>query len=74
MILHVLIYMVFIIMFPFLFLDSSDMQLAIALQQQEFEQQPQQSQGNVQQPTVSGSSRLVTGPQVRFNFLPLKLL
>ncbi|XP_057462164.1 uncharacterized protein LOC130752411 [Actinidia eriantha] len=43
---------------------SSDMQLAIALQQQEFEQQPQQSQRNVQQPTVSGSSRLVTGPQV----------
>ena len=69
MILHVLIYMVFIIMFPFLFLDSSDMQLAIALQQQEFEQQPQQSQRNVQQATVSGSSRLVTGPQVRFNFL-----
>ncbi|XP_057510220.1 uncharacterized protein LOC130792693 isoform X2 [Actinidia eriantha] len=43
---------------------SSDMQLAIALQQQEFEQQPQQSQRNVQQTTVSGSSRLVTGPQV----------
>ncbi|PSS11461.1 Ubiquitin carboxyl-terminal hydrolase like isoform 1 [Actinidia chinensis var. chinensis] len=43
---------------------SSDMQLAIALQQQEFEQQPQQSQRNVQQATVSDSSRLVTGPQV----------
>ncbi|CAH2056753.1 unnamed protein product [Thlaspi arvense] len=39
---------------------NSDLQLAIALQQQEFEQQPQHS---VQQPTVS-SSRLVTGPQV----------
>ncbi|KAL6979651.1 hypothetical protein U1Q18_021307 [Sarracenia purpurea var. burkii] len=39
---------------------NSDLQLAIALQQQEFEQQPQRNQ---QQPTVSGSSRLVTGPQ-----------
>ncbi|KAG5524044.1 hypothetical protein RHGRI_030899 [Rhododendron griersonianum] len=39
----------------------SDLQLAIALQQQEFEQQPPR---NVQQPTVTGSSRLVTGPQV----------
>ncbi|XP_048230070.1 ubiquitin carboxyl-terminal hydrolase MINDY-1 isoform X2 [Ricinus communis] len=42
---------------------NSDLQLAIALQQQEFEQQqPQRS--NVQQP-VSGNSRLVTGPQVQ---------
>ncbi|KAI8530363.1 hypothetical protein RHMOL_Rhmol11G0052100 [Rhododendron molle] len=40
---------------------NSDLQLAIALQQQEFEQQPPR---NVQQPTVTGSSRLVTGPQV----------
>ncbi|XP_052209939.1 uncharacterized protein LOC127813172 [Diospyros lotus] len=44
---------------------NSDLQLAIALQQQEFEQQPQR---NVQQPTVStSSSRLVTGPQVPRN-------
>ncbi|KAF7127528.1 hypothetical protein RHSIM_Rhsim11G0008000 [Rhododendron simsii] len=40
---------------------NSDLQLAIALQQQEFEQQPPR---NVQQPTVTGNSRLVTGPQV----------
>ncbi|CAK9188622.1 unnamed protein product [Ilex paraguariensis] len=40
---------------------NSDLQLAIALQQQEFEQQPQR---NVQQPTVGNDSRLVTGPQV----------
>lgn len=40
---------------------NSDLQLAIALQQQEFEQQPpQQTQ---QTPSVSGTSRLVTGPQ-----------
>ncbi|KAA8522327.1 hypothetical protein F0562_013312 [Nyssa sinensis] len=38
---------------------NSDLQLAIALQQQEFEQQPQR---NLQQPTVSGGSRLFTGP------------
>ncbi|XAR70359.1 hypothetical protein NMG60_11027189 [Bertholletia excelsa] len=43
---------------------NSDLQLAIALQQQEFEQQPQR---NVEQPAVSGSSRLVTGPQVPRN-------
>ncbi|XP_022737098.1 ubiquitin carboxyl-terminal hydrolase MINDY-2-like isoform X1 [Durio zibethinus] len=40
---------------------TSDLQLAIALQQQEFEQQPQRQ--NVQQPTFVGGSRLVTGPQ-----------
>ncbi|XP_073047772.1 uncharacterized protein [Primulina eburnea] len=39
---------------------NSDLQLAIALQQQEFEQ----PQRNVQQSAVSGSSRMVTGPQV----------
>ncbi|GLT40447.1 hypothetical protein SLA2020_145840 [Shorea laevis] len=44
---------------------NSDLQLAIALQQQEFEQQQQRQ--NVQQPTVSGGSRLVTGPQVPRN-------
>ncbi|XP_022958349.1 ubiquitin carboxyl-terminal hydrolase MINDY-1-like isoform X1 [Cucurbita moschata] len=41
---------------------NSDLQLAIALQQQEFEQQPQRQ--NVQQPSTGGSSRLVVGPQV----------
>ncbi|CAL0314276.1 unnamed protein product [Lupinus luteus] len=46
--------------------DSSDLQLAIALQQQEFEQQPP-PRHNSQQPSVSGSSRLVTGPQVARN-------
>ncbi|XP_043716699.1 ubiquitin carboxyl-terminal hydrolase MINDY-1-like isoform X2 [Telopea speciosissima] len=40
---------------------NSDLQLAIALQQQEFEQQPQRQ--NTQQSTTS-SSRLVTGLQV----------
>lgn len=40
---------------------NTDLQLAIALQQQEFEQQPPR---NVQQPSVTGSSRLVVGPQV----------
>ncbi|CAK8539403.1 unnamed protein product [Lathyrus sativus] len=41
---------------------NSDLQLAIALQQQEFEQQPPRQ---IQQtPSTSGSSRLVTGPQV----------
>ncbi|KAL0312688.1 UNVERIFIED_CONTAM: Ubiquitin carboxyl-terminal hydrolase MINDY-1 [Sesamum radiatum] len=49
---------------------NSDLQLAIALQQQEFEQQQQQqqqeqqSQRILQQPAVSGGSRLVTGPQI----------
>lgn len=43
---------------------NSDLQLAIALQQQEFEQQPQrQSAQNSQQSSLGGHSRLVTGPQ-----------
>lgn len=42
---------------------SSDLQLAIALQQEEFEQQPQRH--NPQQSSI-GTSRLVTGPQVEF--------
>ncbi|KAG2705914.1 hypothetical protein I3760_05G079000 [Carya illinoinensis] len=41
---------------------NSDLQLAIALQQQEFEQQPQRS--NSQQSSISGSSRMIIGPQV----------
>lgn len=41
---------------------NSDLQLAIALQQQEFEHQ--QPQRNVQQQPVPTSSRLITGPQV----------
>ncbi|KAM2938151.1 hypothetical protein FF1_037983 [Malus domestica] len=41
---------------------NSDMQLAITLQQQEFEQPPQQRQ-NSQQPSNSGNSRMVVGPQ-----------
>ncbi|KAJ7952395.1 putative FAM63A-like protein [Quillaja saponaria] len=44
---------------------NSDLQLAIALQQQEFEQQPQRH--NSQQPSIGGGSRLVTGPQVPRN-------
>ncbi|CAN4127490.1 unnamed protein product [Withania somnifera] len=45
---------------------NSDLQLAIALQQQEFEQQQQAQQRNQhsQQPAVSGGSRLITGPQI----------
>lgn len=46
---------------------NSDLQLAIALQQQEFEQQQQQApqrNQNPQQPAVNGGSRLITGPQV----------
>ncbi|KAL8114526.1 hypothetical protein AgCh_021405 [Apium graveolens] len=39
---------------------DSDLQLARALQEQEFEQQPRR---NTQQPNVSGGSGLVTGPQ-----------
>ncbi|XP_048319865.1 uncharacterized protein LOC107405823 isoform X4 [Ziziphus jujuba] len=39
---------------------NSDLQLAIALQQQEFDQQPQRQ--NAQQPSIN-NSRLVTGPQ-----------
>uniref|UniRef100_A0A7N0RBH3 MINDY deubiquitinase domain-containing protein n=1 Tax=Kalanchoe fedtschenkoi TaxID=63787 RepID=A0A7N0RBH3_KALFE len=49
---------------------NSDLQLAIALQQQEFEQQQQPQRHSNQPPQhepVSGSSRLVTGPQVRRN-------
>ncbi|KAL8216665.1 hypothetical protein R6Q57_023502 [Mikania cordata] len=43
---------------------NSDFQLAIALQQQEFEQQQQQStQHNLPQPNTIGGSGLVTGPQ-----------
>uniref|UniRef100_M1C2T5 MINDY deubiquitinase domain-containing protein n=1 Tax=Solanum tuberosum TaxID=4113 RepID=M1C2T5_SOLTU len=45
----------------------SDLQLAIALQQQEFEQQQQQApqrNQNPQQPAANGGSRLITGPQV----------
>lgn len=56
-----------------LFYDSSDLQLAMALQQQEFEQQqPQRSsqqqhpQRNPQQPAISGGSKLITGPPVGF--------
>ncbi|KAL1547556.1 ubiquitin carboxyl-terminal hydrolase MINDY-1-like [Salvia divinorum] len=44
---------------------NSDLQLAIALQQQEFDQQQQeqqQQQRNAQQQAVSGSSRLIVGP------------
>ncbi|CAI9775750.1 unnamed protein product [Fraxinus pennsylvanica] len=50
---------------------NSDLQLAIALQQQEFEQQqPQRSlqqqlpQRNSQQPAISAASKLITGPPV----------
>ncbi|XP_019156237.1 PREDICTED: ubiquitin carboxyl-terminal hydrolase MINDY-1 [Ipomoea nil] len=44
---------------------NSDLQLAIALQQQEFEQQQaQQNTRNQQQPTINGGSGLITGPQV----------
>ncbi|KAI3707051.1 hypothetical protein L6452_25228 [Arctium lappa] len=42
---------------------NSDLQLAIALQQQEFEQQQQPPQRNLPQPNTSGESGLVTGPQ-----------
>ncbi|XP_027361034.1 ubiquitin carboxyl-terminal hydrolase MINDY-2 [Abrus precatorius] len=45
---------------------NSDLQLAIALQQQEFEQQPPRH-NNPQQSSTTGSSRLVTGPQVPRN-------
>ncbi|XP_027913998.1 ubiquitin carboxyl-terminal hydrolase MINDY-2 isoform X1 [Vigna unguiculata] len=45
---------------------NSDLQLAIALQQQEFDQQPSR-QNNLQQSSISGNSRLVTGPQVARN-------
>lgn len=41
---------------------NSDLQLAIALQHQEFEQQPQRH--NSQQPSNGSGSKLITGPQV----------
>jgi hypothetical protein len=50
--------------------DSRDLQIAIDLQQQEFEQQPPRN--NQQPPSNSGSSRLVTGPQVKFVSSTLK--
>uniref|UniRef100_A0A6N2KVR9 MINDY deubiquitinase domain-containing protein n=1 Tax=Salix viminalis TaxID=40686 RepID=A0A6N2KVR9_SALVM len=50
---------------------NSDLQLAIALQQQEFEQQPPQQpqqqqpqRHDMQQASSAGASRLITGPQV----------
>ncbi|KAK3224725.1 hypothetical protein Dsin_004587 [Dipteronia sinensis] len=43
---------------------NSDLQLAIALQQQEFEQQPPPQRSNLPQPSISDGSRLLTGPQV----------
>lgn len=43
---------------------NSDLQLAIALQQQEFDNQPQRNQSS-QGPSSGGHSRLVTGPQVQ---------
>ncbi|KHN34990.1 Protein FAM63A [Glycine soja] len=46
---------------------NSDLQLAIALQQLEFEQQPPRQDNSQQQSSISGSSRLVTGPQVARN-------
>ncbi|KAE8725323.1 hypothetical protein F3Y22_tig00008957pilonHSYRG00069 [Hibiscus syriacus] len=45
--------------------EISDLQLALALQQEEYEQQSQRH--NVQQPPVVGASRLVTGPKVSQN-------
>ncbi|KAK7309008.1 hypothetical protein RJT34_05402 [Clitoria ternatea] len=46
---------------------NSDLQLAIALQQQEFDQQPPRLNNSQQSSSVSGNSRLVTGPQVARN-------
>ncbi|CAN7092047.1 unnamed protein product [Brassica rapa subsp. narinosa] len=43
---------------------NSDLQLAIALQQQEFEEQSPRSNPTPQPPTSVGASRLITGPQV----------
>ncbi|XP_077239425.1 uncharacterized protein LOC143880366 isoform X3 [Tasmannia lanceolata] len=44
---------------------TSDLQLAIALQQEELEEQPQrQNPQNLPQSSASGQSRLVTGPEV----------
>lgn len=49
------------------FYDSSDMQLAIALQQQEFDQQqPQQPQRVLPQSPTTSRSGLVVGPQVTY--------
>lgn len=49
--------------------DSSDLQLAIALQQQEFEQQQSQQQRNPpNQASGIGNSRLIVGPQVSWTF------
>ncbi|KAF8380380.1 hypothetical protein HHK36_027865 [Tetracentron sinense] len=48
---------------------NSDLQLAIALQQQEFEHQPQRH--NLKESSNSGSSRLVTGPQVNAFYVTL---
>ncbi|KAK8599796.1 hypothetical protein V6N13_060384 [Hibiscus sabdariffa] len=45
--------------------EISDLQLALALQQEEYEQQPQRQ--NMQQPPVIGASRLVTGPKTSQN-------
>ncbi|PPR97187.1 hypothetical protein GOBAR_AA23481 [Gossypium barbadense] len=41
--------------------EISDLQLAIALQQEEYEQQPQRQ--NVRPPPIVGATRLVTGPK-----------
>ncbi|KAH0858609.1 hypothetical protein HID58_086870 [Brassica napus] len=43
---------------------NSDLQLAIALQQQEFEDQSPRSNPTPQPPTSIGASRLITGPQI----------
>ncbi|KAF5187759.1 Ubiquitin carboxyl-terminal hydrolase mindy-1 [Thalictrum thalictroides] len=43
---------------------DSDLQLAIELQEQEFNSQPQRSH-NSQQPSSGGNSRLITGPHVQ---------
>ena len=51
--------------------NSSDLQLAIALQQQEFEQQQPQRHATQQQPSSNGSSRLITGPQVSWALVTL---
>lgn len=48
--------------------NSSDMQLAIALQQQEFEQQPQGQQRVLPQSPTTSRSGLVVGPQVGYQF------
>ncbi|KAB2067105.1 hypothetical protein ES319_A09G203700v1 [Gossypium barbadense] len=45
--------------------EISDLQLAIALQQEEYEQQPQRQ--NVRPPPIVGATRLVTGPKASQN-------